>query len=208
MKKGYLYVITNNINGKQYVGKTYDSVEIRFARHLYDSTRVSGVNRPLYKAILKYGKENFSVQEAGIFEEGNLEIQEISLIEKLGTYSKGYNATLGGDGSRKPRNYTQQELLDRYKEVKSASKLAKEFKVSNNVIRKDLGSDNLTKWKARPIKIVELDEIYASAAECARALINAETTSNKDVNSVASNILTVIRGVSLKSYLGFTFIEA
>ena len=58
---GYIYVITNKINGKQYVGKTINTIEERFKQHLRDSNKVTLEQRPLYKAIKKYGKENFSV---------------------------------------------------------------------------------------------------------------------------------------------------
>lgn len=59
----YIYVITNNINGKQYVGKTNDTIEERFKRHILDSKRRNNENRPLYNAINKYGIEHFSIEQ-------------------------------------------------------------------------------------------------------------------------------------------------
>lgn len=35
----YIYVITNNINGKQYVGKTNLTIDQRFKQHLKDSNK-------------------------------------------------------------------------------------------------------------------------------------------------------------------------
>lgn len=34
---GYIYKITNNINGKMYVGKTERSINKRFSEHIYQS---------------------------------------------------------------------------------------------------------------------------------------------------------------------------
>ena len=35
----YIYVITNDINGKQYVGKTNNNIEERFREHVRDSRK-------------------------------------------------------------------------------------------------------------------------------------------------------------------------
>jgi len=47
-----IYVITNLINQKQYVGKTSYSIEKRWKEHCYDSKK-NDVNkhRPLYNAM-------------------------------------------------------------------------------------------------------------------------------------------------------------
>lgn len=92
----YIYKITNLINGKQYVGQTSLTIQDRFKEHLKDSRKQ--LDRPLYRAINKYGEENFIIEE---IEECSLDIvneREIYWIDKLGTYSNGYNATLGGEG--------------------------------------------------------------------------------------------------------------
>lgn len=109
---GYIYCITNNVNGKQYVGKTTTSVKQRFTEHLRDRHKRIAENRPLYKAIEKYGEENFSVETLEEVEEDILSQREEYWIAKLGTYHNGYNATLGGDG----------KTLYNYKEIEDLLK--------------------------------------------------------------------------------------
>ena len=57
---GKIYLITNNINGKRYVGQTIQKISWRWTQHL-KASKIS--NRPLYRAIRKYGSENFNVIE-------------------------------------------------------------------------------------------------------------------------------------------------
>lgn len=55
----YIYKITNTINGKMYIGKTEQTIEKRFQQHCSDSQRDGMSNRPLYKAMRKYGVDFF-----------------------------------------------------------------------------------------------------------------------------------------------------
>lgn len=91
-----IYVITNSVNGKQYVGQTVKPLEKRWKQHLRDIKR--GTLPHLYNAMKKYGTDNFSMQElctANTQEE--LDAAEILHIAHLGTKSpKGYNLTNGG----------------------------------------------------------------------------------------------------------------
>lgn len=96
----YIYLIKNNINGKCYVGKTLKSPKERFSEHLYDAYKPTEENRPLYRAIKKYGKDNFSLHVLEECTDGLASEREIWYIKKLRTYAHGYNATIGGDGKQ------------------------------------------------------------------------------------------------------------
>ena len=111
---GYIYVITNKINGKQYVGKTENTIDKRWREHCNNYQREHCEKRPLYNAMLKYGIDNFEIKELEYLKEGGklLSDREIYWIEKLNTYGhNGYNATKGGDKTRcKPKVVEQYSL--------------------------------------------------------------------------------------------------
>ena len=94
----YIYKITNNINGKIYIGQTVGTVENRFGEHC----RASKCNTPIDRAINKYGRENFSVE---VLDETNdlekLNKLEIFYINKYNStdVSVGYNICDGGEGT-------------------------------------------------------------------------------------------------------------
>lgn len=92
-----IYTITNNINGKQYVGLSKDCHK-RWQDHYSKSyTCEKEKNKALYMAMRKYGRENFSFQ---IIEECPIEDlpeREKYWIKKLNTYNTGYNETYGGE---------------------------------------------------------------------------------------------------------------
>lgn len=120
----YIYVITNRINGKRYVGKTTSSIEKRFQEHKYDAYNRQIKNRPLYMAMRKYGIENFSIKQLEECNVDELSLKEMYWINKLDTYRNGYNATLGGDG-RVIYNY--QELASFYLKVKNIKEVCKKY---------------------------------------------------------------------------------
>jgi len=57
---GYLYIITNKVNGKKYIGKTND-INRRITRHFIDLKRGNHHSHKLQRAFNKYGKDNFIV---------------------------------------------------------------------------------------------------------------------------------------------------
>ena len=117
----YIYCITNQINGKQYVGKTTESITKRFKEHCRDSKKERCEKRPLYDAMNKYGIQNFIAEEIMQCEPDELDSYERLFIEKLDTYHNGYNATRGGDGIIL-FDYT--EIIDLYKQGKTMREVA------------------------------------------------------------------------------------
>ena len=61
---GYIYKITNDINGKIYIGQTTRTVEKRWKEHLYLAKKDSSLY--LHRSMRKYDARNFSIEIIGI----------------------------------------------------------------------------------------------------------------------------------------------
>ena len=110
---GIIYKITNKINNKSYIGQTRNTLNKRLSAHKSESKTKDCM--PLYRAIRKYGWENF---EYSILEDeiilSELNEREICYIKHYDTYRNGYNATTGGDvplEQSKESRYRQSEAL-------------------------------------------------------------------------------------------------
>lgn len=103
---GCVYLITCVPSGKQYVGLTKHSAEVRFKGHVRDAER----NKPyaLHGAIRKYGQHNFKVETLATSDDREeLSALEAAAIDVLNTRRpSGYNLTGGGEapiGEHNPR---------------------------------------------------------------------------------------------------------
>lgn len=90
-----VYLITNEISGKKYVGQTVQTLEQRWDKH-----NVSKGCPALSEAIKKYGRENFKIETIHkCLSREEMDFVEIFYIEFLNTKTpSGYNLTFGGDG--------------------------------------------------------------------------------------------------------------
>jgi group I intron endonuclease len=97
-----VYKITNNLNGKGYIGQTINSLQERFRTHC--GVYSEGKCPALWSAIQLYGKDNFTIEllwsKPGYTRE-DLDEKEIEMIKVHDTLSpNGYNLMAGGHGSR------------------------------------------------------------------------------------------------------------
>jgi len=102
IKIGRVYLITNLINNKKYIGVTTKFIERRFKEHVWESKRKKLM--AICFAIKKYGEENFKielVEECLNITEGELLSKETFYIDKYNTLISngcGYNAVRCYDG--------------------------------------------------------------------------------------------------------------
>jgi group I intron endonuclease len=95
IKTGRVYIITNLINNKKYVGITTKSIEERFKEHTWESNKNGFM--VICDAIKKYGKENFKIElieELQNVTEDELLSRETFYIDKYNTLIDngcGYN---------------------------------------------------------------------------------------------------------------------
>lgn len=62
---GYIYMITNLINNKVYIGQTIYPINSRFSRHIYLSKSKKPITL-ISKTIKKYSIENFKIEQIDI----------------------------------------------------------------------------------------------------------------------------------------------
>lgn len=155
-----IYLHTNKVNGKKYVGQTCQDPEKRwdygcgYKKH----------NLYFYNAIRKYGwKEGFDHE---ILESGLTSLKDANEREQywISYYNclapNGYNLTKGGDGTE-GRTLTEEE-------------------------KQAIGMKN-----GRPVRCLELDEVFYSTGEAARAV----GCSNSHIGDVCNQKRTIAGGL-------------
>lgn len=149
--KGELYKITNVVNGKIYIGKTYIGYMNRWKQHKSDAFRDDRkVDYKFYRAIRNYGVDKFEVSLLGQYESGELEEMEIKTIKEYNSFYGGYNSTLGGEG-RFQREYDEEKIVDMYKSGISITAICEEFgyksnRIVSSIIKRNVGQiDTRTK---------------------------------------------------------------
>lgn len=112
----YIYLITNKINNKHYVGLTTKTVEERFNRHITLSNNNLGFY--LHNAIRKYGIENFELKTLDTSDNiEDLKDLEIKYIQEYDSFNSGYNLTKGGDFTSND-GFTVIKDKDKFKRIK------------------------------------------------------------------------------------------
>lgn len=130
MYNGYIYIIRNNVNNKVYIGKTRRTVEIRWRQHINSVHYKAMQNIHFYKALQKYGVNNFYVETLEHITSNdksdlikNLNELEKYYIQKYDSFKNGYNSTLGGDGgSGRIVSKEERRKLSEFKKGKPHSK--------------------------------------------------------------------------------------
>ena len=195
---GYIYVITNDINGKQYVGQTTDTLKNRFSDHCKDSNLARCKGRPLYLAMNKYGKEHFSIKEIEECSFEQLDEREQYWIQKLDTYKHGYNATLGGEGTQV---YNYDLFIEDFNNGMNLKQIAEKYQCGPDTVGKALRKAglntrraNMTTSQTNAIPIYQYDlegnfiQKFSSHWAAAKQIINEKSLDISIINHVRTNI--------------------
>lgn len=123
-KLGKIYLISNDINSKLYVGQTVQSLNKRFNGYCCYSKSDRSANMYIKRAIHKYGKDKFHIT---LIEECPINIlndREKYWISFYDSYNNGYNLTKGGQDS----NYFNLHRLEDTVDIKKFIEYITEFK--------------------------------------------------------------------------------
>lgn len=127
---GFIYIIRNTVNTKVYIGQTKKSVQHRFRQHIYSANK--GSHYVLYKAMRKYGTDNFYAQTLEQCDNALLNNKEVFWISfyKANNSKYGYNMTEGGSRQGDPWNKskaTDAMLLKAFDLGLSAYQIARKY---------------------------------------------------------------------------------
>ena len=148
---GYIYLVTNTVNGKQYVGQSQQlDIEQRWKSHR--KVKNPNVGSYLKAAYIKYGIEKFKFQIICICFDEDCDKYEDEYIKKFNTLSpSGYNLKTGGN-SVKYSEESKQLMSIRQKEIMTderRQKISERFKGKNitEEHRQNLSRAHQTRWK-------------------------------------------------------------
>jgi len=136
---GCIYIVTNKVNNKQYVGQTIHTGAKRFYGHCRD-------DNILGRAIRKYEKDQFIIKEYIDIRDDWMDWAEQEIISHCNSIVPyGYNLHLGGQGNRLVSDATKEKISKSKKGQVSPNKGKKISKEQIEKIRlKHLGH----KWTA------------------------------------------------------------
>lgn len=121
---GRIYLISNDINSKLYVGQTIQTLNKRFNGHCCYSKSDRSANMYIKRAIHKYGRDKFHIT---LIEECPINLlndREKYWISFYDSYNNGYNLTKGGQDS----NYLNLHKLEDTIDIKKFCEYIMEFK--------------------------------------------------------------------------------
>lgn len=158
---GYIYKVTNKLNGKVYIGQTIQSVKDRWYRHCGKSgISEAELNTHFKRAILKYGKENFIVETIEVCDSSKLNERERFYISYYNSYKDGYNSTIGGQDGNKPYKTSEQEdsqVISLYSYGFSLREIGREFNLDKATVKGILVRHNVPIRNTRTYKLSEID---------------------------------------------------
>lgn len=188
-----VYMLTNKINGKQYVGSTFN-LKNRIKYYKYNHKYMT--NASLKLDIEKYGFDNFDIQILEQTTRDKLRDREKYYIQKYNLVNNGYNMTEATKPKDLITEYNRKMWQnEEYREKKSrqSSKLQKE-RLKNPEYLKEKSNQlkNATNKMKKKIGMYKNDKLvmeFNGIREAGRWLIKNNMTKSLNASSVIVKVL-------------------
>lgn len=177
-----IYIIKNKINDKVYIGQTINKIETRFINHKMAS-RIEDTK--FYRAIRKYGEDNFYIELLEEVDINSLNEREQYWINFYDSYNNGYNSTLGGDGVQK---IDYEKIYSLWNKNYSVKKISETMEIGRDVVSKTL--KNIYNITEEEIKLRGNSSKYILSNEEIIKYWNEGYTINQIVNQHGGDLLT------------------
>ena len=186
---GIIYKIFNSVNEKVYIGQTRQPLKRRWEHHLFLADNGDTV---LYRAMKKYGKDNFYIELIEEIDNELLNEREVYWIDKFSSLApNGYNSTLGGDGVT---IYNHKEIIEYYLNVANNSmvKTALHFKCNVQTVMNIVRANNLKvqergSWSFKPVVQLDLNGNFIAEYDSITHAAEAMSIPVANIHSVVSN---------------------
>lgn len=220
---GFIYKITNKVNGKIYIGQTIMPIKNRMYKH-YSQARTGKAITGIDAAIRKYGEDNFEVEQLVECPNEDLNQQEQFYISKYKSFENGYNLTIGGQCGTTSLNINIEEAIKKYNELKTVEKTAKYFgccaetmskilRANGINVKPQLHLENLSRApktmfkegdNTKKVRIVELNLIFNSLKECSQWLIDNHYSRASTMEAARKSLSRALNG-DRATYCGLHF---
>lgn len=150
-----IYCFTNKINNKKYIGQSIN-IEKRFLEHFNHSKNpnANGYNSKFYRALRKYGIDNFDFEIIEELPYESLNERETFWITYYDSYNNGYNSTSNAiyvteNGENHPMaKLTDKDVIEIKFLLSKTDKLQSDIAKMFNITQSEVSNINTgKKWK-------------------------------------------------------------
>lgn len=182
-----IYKIENLVNGKSYIGQSVD-IKSRWRQHRNTSSNSLNKNYEfsLYRAIRKYGLNNFNFVILEECEPSLLNERKKYWIQYFDSYKNGYNQDEGGNNASHFIKLSKEKILEIIEILKvskeSSELIGKRFGVSGRTIRAiNSGKESPQDGISYPVreKLFLLDKTYTKCKICGKITENKKYCSQE-----------------------------
>lgn len=141
---GIIYIITNKVNGKVYIGQTRKALSERMRHHFSKYETCT----KLKEAITSYGKDNFTYNVLELVPYSKLNEREAYYIAQYNSVSNGYNIKKGNSEFKGRTVHSikdlQEDIVKDYNNGMNTKDIAEKYKIALTSVYNSLQRANTT----------------------------------------------------------------